>query len=678
MGNNKRMNTILNKSYITLIICLLCQYAQGQSKRPNLIVMVADDLGYADVGYHGLRKDIYTPNIDELAKQSVVFSEGYVTAPVCGPSRAGLLTGCYQQRFGFKDNPGPYRPSPEITPGISSDFPTLATSLNEVGYKTIAIGKWHLGGQEDEKFIPTNKGFDHFYGFLGGASSYYSEDNASQAFLSDNQPIPMPNRYLTDLFGEKAVEFIEKQSDSKPFFMYWAPNAVHSPLEAPKEVLAKYAHIKDEMRRKLVAMHHVMDKNIGNIVEALEKKGLLENTMIVFISDNGGIPNNNASINLPLNGEKGTLYEGGIRVPYFMYYPKKLPKAKTYNKMVSSLDIHPTLLALAGVKPSEKLDGVDLMPYLTEKNRDNPHKNLYWKNANKWGVRDLEWKLFYDKKAKRQKLYHIAKDPYEKEDVYKKYPQQVKRLTKMYQKWDSQNATFSWGWNPSAVGKYKIDLQFTFEELVSERFTSNDFRSVEVVHNTEKQDINKSEKVLSLAFDKPSQSMIAKAKHTPMLSKGVKYAHIKVLSKQPFQMKLKMKVSDNEFFTVESTRPYAGKGQWQDMLFDIRALKGKWKGIALELTGLSGKGEVLVDDIWWNNNAKEITKLNLQKVERLQIFPSIKDSDSKVLTWQEIPNISSYVVRYQGKVISRTNKNYILISKEFQLAELSVTTDRKI
>ncbi|WP_157491750.1 sulfatase-like hydrolase/transferase [Flammeovirga sp. SJP92] len=661
----------------TIVLLLWSGYLWAQT--PNFIVIIADDLGYSDVGYHGLRTDIPTPNIDALANKGVQFSEGYVTAPVCAPSRAGLLTGVYQQRFGFKDNPGPFRPSPEIVPGISHDYPTIAQELKKVGYNTAAIGKWHLGGQEDNSFIPTGKGFDYYYGFLGGASSYYFEDHATQFFLENDQPIQTPNRYLTSLFGDKAVEYILQQDKAKPFFMYWAPNAVHSPLQAPEEVLEKFKHIKDPKRQKLVAMQYVMDQNIGRIVDALETKGLMDNTMIVFISDNGGKPHENASYNLPLNGAKGSLFDGGIRVPYFMYYPKMIKEGQKYDEMVSSLDIMPTFLSLANANATQELSGVNLLPYISKEISEKPHDKLYWKNANKWGVRDQDWKLFYDQDSDKVRLFHLAKDAYEKEDVYDQYPEQVERLLKAYQEWDYQNASFSWGWNPAAIGKYKTENQFTFEELISEKLASEEFADVMVIENPAKTGINTSNKVLHLKVDQHHEKYFLSARHSPMMKRGNKVAHIKVKSKQNFRLNLTMIDDKKGNVSAYAHKEYNGNDEWQDLVFDFTDWKGmKSKGIELSFEGLENNEDIYLDDIWWNVQKKEIKNNETVRVENIQVYKSIFQKDKQVLVWKPIPNVNAYTIYHNEEVIGTADQHFHLLPMDYQLKDIKISTKPKL
>ncbi|MBD0400582.1 sulfatase [Flammeovirga sp. EKP202] len=666
------MKEVLIKRILWLL--MLTSGTSLAQDRPNFLIIVADDLGYADVGYHHLSKDIPTKNIDKLAEKGVVFKNGYVTAPVCGPSRAALLTGSYQQRFGFKDNPGPFRPSPEVVPGISDQFPTIAEKLQEKGYATVAIGKWHLGGQEDRNYLPLQKGFDHYYGFLGGASSYYFEDECSQFFMEDDQPIKTPKTYLTDLFGQKAIDYIDAHDQQQPFFMYWAPNAVHTPLEAPQEVLAKFDHIKDPNRKKLVAMQYVMDQNIGKIIQKLKEKGIYENTMIVFISDNGGKPGDNASLNLPLNGEKGTLFEGGIKTPYLMHFPAQLPNGKIYEPMVSSMDIYPTLLSFAGIPLPVHIDGVNLIPFVTT-DKHQPHHQLFWKNANKWCVRHGDWKLFYDKKAKKERLYHISADPYEKEDLYKKNPEKVEELKTIYAHWDQNNSKIAWGWNPSAVGKYKVHNQFTFEEIIPERFESKQFQQVEVIQNPHKKGLNQSEHVLELEHGESTSKI--RVSHAPMSPKELGYCHLKIYAKKATEVEVHLKLGDETEFNHQ-VQSYTLTGQWQDLVFDYSKFKGKVKGLEIVFKGKNSK--IFVDDIWWNKNPEPITVNDASKVEQIQLFSSIKDKNKKVLTWKPIPNVDAYEVRHKGIVIATTVHHYVQIEKGLPLREIKVTarSDHKL
>jgi arylsulfatase A-like enzyme len=339
--------------------------AAERRDQPNVVVIVADDLGYADVGFQGC-KDIATPHLDALAKAGVVCTNGYVTCPVCAPTRAGLLAGRYQQRLGFEDN------SWSAKTGLSTDATTIADVLKSAGYSTFAIGKWHLG--QLPQFRPLVRGFTDHYGFLGGGRSFLPlKESQGVAFVpkdpdqvdlwrNEHRVDDLP--YLTDAFGDEAVSYIAHHK-ADPFFIYLAFNAPHVPLQATDKYLQRFPDLKGA-RRTYAAMVSAMDDAIGRVSEALRTQGLEEKTLIFFLSDNGGHPIANAARNDPLRGEKGTVYEGGIRVPFVVKWSGRLPAGKTYAQPVVSLDIMSTALAAAGAKPPKgaPVDGVDLVPHL--------------------------------------------------------------------------------------------------------------------------------------------------------------------------------------------------------------------------------------------------------------------------------------------------------------------------
>ena len=310
VNRHKTCNTINMKSYKNLLLLpLLIGSTAIAKQKPNIIVLLADDAGYADFGFMG-SMDLKTPNIDKLAANGVIFTDAHVSATVCGPSRAGIMTGRYQQRFGFECNPS------SDSFGVDLREFMIASAMKQAGYVTAAFGKWHLGDKPG--YRPNERGFDYYWGFLSGSRSYfYDEQNSDKAgdsrAITENRTHVSFEGYLTDRLGEKAVDFIG-QNKEKPFFIYWAPNAVHSPMEAKTEDLDLF---EGHPRQKLAAMTWALDRAVGNIVDKLKKEGVLENTLIFFLSDNGGATNNQ-STNFPLKGFKGNKFEGGHRVPFFV------------------------------------------------------------------------------------------------------------------------------------------------------------------------------------------------------------------------------------------------------------------------------------------------------------------------------------------------------------------------
>lgn len=425
--------------------------------KANILLIFADDLGYADVGYHG-SKGIPTPNIDSIAKNGVQFVSGYVTAPVCSPSRNGLLTGCYQNRFGGEDNPGPFGATEDTIPGIPLSYKTIGERLQALGYKTGWIGKQHQG--KHPRNSPIKRGFNEFFGFNNGASEYFIRGNRKQRLVRGSTPVKYEKEYLTDAFGREAVDFINR-NHKQAFFLYVPFNAVHGPLQVSKTLLNKYSYIKNIKRRKMLAMLDSMDANIGKMITALKKNKVYRNTLIIFLSDNGGKPKGNASLNTPLRGHKGQLFEGGIRIPFCMQWPDHIPAGIKYKNAVISLDILPTAIAAANGKIASdwKLDGVNLMPYISGKKKVSPHKNLYWRFNYSWGIRNNDWKLVYVKGKKAPMLFNISKDMSEKNNVIKEYPEITAKLKKDYDKWSSGMMKPQWGWQPSLVGKTRIKTQ---------------------------------------------------------------------------------------------------------------------------------------------------------------------------------------------------------------------------
>jgi arylsulfatase A-like enzyme len=435
----------------------------AEAAKPNIVILLADDMGYADAGFQGC-KDIPTPHLDSLAQSGVRCTSGYVSGPYCSPTRAGLMTGRYQTRFGHEFNPGG---GPEM--GLPTTETTLADRLKAAGYATGLVGKWHLGSAP--KFHPERRGFDEFFGFLGGAHTYFAEN--TQTILRGTKPA-REKEYLTDAFGREAVAFIERHKD-RPFFLYLAFNAVHTPMEATEDRLARFASIEDRRRRTYAAMTSAMDEAIGRVLAALQSRGLDEKTLVFFLSDNGGptMPGTtiNGSSNAPLRGSKRTTLEGGIRVPFVVRWKGTLPGGRVYQHPVIQLDILPTALAAAGVEPKAewKLDGVSLLPYLLGHNLGQPHDTLYWRFGPQMAIRRGDWKLVrYDVAADGQsgnspkgrqpgvtspKLYNLAEDIGESRDVAAEHPEKVQELQSAWQAWSAEQADPLWGAGQTAKAK---------------------------------------------------------------------------------------------------------------------------------------------------------------------------------------------------------------------------------
>lgn len=434
-----------------------------KSTKPNVIVIVSDDAGYADFGCYG-GTQIPTPNIDAIARQGIRFTDAYVSASVCAPSRAGILTGRYQQRFGFEHNT-----SAKVAAGYQlSDVGmdpaerTIGNEMQDNGYRTIAIGKWHQG--DEEKHFPLRRGFDEFYGFTGGHRDFfaYKSTRKKEYALYDNQK-EVPEQeisYLTDMFTDKASAFITKNK-SNPFFIYLAYNAVHTPMNARKDLMERFASIPDSGRRAYAAMMTSLDEGVGRVLKAVKANGLEENTIVVFINDNGGATVN-SSDNGVLRGMKGSKWEGGIRVAMMMKWPGHIAANQTDRRPVISLDILPTVLA-AGKgrqKGQKKLDGVNLLPYLASGNKRIPHQALYWRRGVAAAIRSASWKLIRVKD--KVLLFDLSKDISENTNLSEQYPAKVKALLAMLSHWEKgldQPHWYSSYGDENQIIKHRMDLK---------------------------------------------------------------------------------------------------------------------------------------------------------------------------------------------------------------------------
>ncbi|MFT5300739.1 MAG: arylsulfatase A-like enzyme [Mariniblastus sp.] len=428
---------------LLIMLCCVVSVPAMASDRPNILLILADDLGYEDLGFQN-SPEIQSPNLDRLAAEGIQFSDGYVSASVCSPSRAGLMTGRYQQRFGHEAN---VPPTPH---GMDLNEVTLGQRMQLAGYRTGIVGKWHLGNLDTQ--YPTQRGFDYFFGLREGSRSYFydaekSDKPGNHHGIEENGKQVSFDGYLTDVLGEKAIEFVKKESD-KPFFLYLSFTAPHGPMHATEADTARFNHITNKKRRTYAAMVWAMDRAIGKVIAQLESQGIADNTMIWFMSDNGGATGN-ASSNLPLAGHKGIKFEGGIRVPFILNWKNRFPTPRVFPSMVSTLDVLPTCVAAAGVPMTElestdrPLDGVNLMPFLKGKLTSVPHQKLYWHKLWFSALRDGDWKLIYVQDY-GYALYNLKNDPSEKTNLANSEPERVALMTADLNQWKSSLSEPQW------------------------------------------------------------------------------------------------------------------------------------------------------------------------------------------------------------------------------------------
>ncbi len=460
--------------------------------KPNIIVILADDLGYSDLASFG-NPVVKTPNIDALGKEGVRFTQAYSSAPICSPSRAGLITGRYQQRFGFEflvpQDQGA-QPTPQqlqqfasfqkqvgsfpeegvdvetfakIGKGLPATEISLASLLKQNGYKTAIVGKWHMG--ETEGFYPQQRGFDYHFGFYSGLSLYAPESNpavvdkhlpwalsesvawhrnGSNRIVRNNVTVD-EKQFLTDKFADEAISYIE-QNKNNPFFLNLPFNAPHDPLQAKQSDFDLYPQVTDSTKRVYYGMITGLDNAIGRIHKRLKELGLDQNTLIVFTSDNGGATYTRATDNKPLRGGKLSHFEGGYSVPFFIKYPGKVPAGKVYDLPVSNLDIFATTTAVAGVNlPTDReYDGVNLLPYISNQKADRPHQTLFWRSGYSKAIRKGDFKLYINERNKKQLLFDLSKDRSETTDLAQANPTKVKELLEELKKWESKLQQPTW------------------------------------------------------------------------------------------------------------------------------------------------------------------------------------------------------------------------------------------
>ncbi|APZ45563.1 N-acetylgalactosamine-6-sulfatase [Polaribacter reichenbachii] len=448
-----------NYCFLLVFIFSLCIQAQkDKNKKPNIIIVLTDDQGWADVGFNGAT-DIPTDNLDRIAKEGVIFSNGYVSHPYCSPSRAGLLTGRYQARFGHDCNM-PYEGENDASVGTPLSEKMISEALKEQGYRTAAIGKWHVGDHTDLQ--PNAQGFDHWFGFPGGAMNFWGKpDGPLKTIIRNGKKVAQEElSYLTDDFTDEAIDFINKKDD-KPFFIYLAYNAPHAPDHATDKYLKNTKHIEYGGRSVYAAMVNGVDIGVGRIDSLLKAKGIKENTIIAFLSDNGGRKHH--ADNRPNRGHKGMLFEGGIKVPFFITWQNKIKSNQVYENPIISLDLFPTLIEAAGANSAKEtqLDGVNLMPYINKKNTSKPHEKLFWRSVGgfEYAVRIGDFKLYKSAYKEKTLLFNLKTDPFERKDIAKEHPKKIAELEKAYTTWDANNIAPQWV-DPHPENVIKEEKQF--------------------------------------------------------------------------------------------------------------------------------------------------------------------------------------------------------------------------
>ena len=419
------------------------EFASGREDRPNIVVILVDDQGFGDSSVLPHDMGIAMPNLDRLARGGVTFTQGYSSAPMCNPSRAGLMSGRAPARLGI------YNVDTDSAVGLPKGEKIAPEYLKELGYTTAAVGKWHLGGEIDafRYNYPLSKGFDRFWGFMNSTHDYWEAEigsvNTSIGYVNPGRsPIYDQDRpvrsigYLTHEFTERSIEFIQANKD-RPFFLYLPYNAVHGPFQVPKDVYDKYAPLGYGMPLTLTrAMYDVLDQGVGRILDKLDELQLARNTLVIYAADNGGDP---GKANWKLRGQKFTMMEGGIRVPTVMRWPARLPANRVYGHPITNLDYLPTMLTAAGGRLDGKFEGCNLLPYLSGEKSQAPHSVLYWKTGPRhYAVREGDWKLAYTPIG--QGLFNLRDDPYELNDRRKDNPRMAARLEALFRDWDAHNA----------------------------------------------------------------------------------------------------------------------------------------------------------------------------------------------------------------------------------------------
>ena len=436
---------------------LLVSCHTATDSKPNIIIILADDAGYSDFGFMG-SDEIKTPNLDQLAFDGVTFNNAYVSASVCSPSRAGLLTGMYQQRFGHECNL-----DSDVNNSFDPNQITIAEALKTEGYNTGLIGKWHLGDKTQNH--PLKNGFDYFWGFISGARNYFYDPNEefrnSIRNVVENYTQTKFDGYLTDVLGEKAIGFINKNHQSNnPFFLFLSFNAPHTPMHAKDDVLEKF---KENPRQVYASMMWSMDEAIGNVVAALKENNQYDNTIIYFLSDNGAAMSNDASP-FPFKGWKGNQYEGGIKTPMIMTWKNKIKSNTQFDGFISALDIFKTSLEASSVNKEYMInaDGKNIMNYLSDNNIKN--ENLFWRKDKMATVRSGDYKLIRLNDTSTV-LYNIKKNYFEDFDLKINEPQVHDSLLKLLSSWENTLIDPNWIENKN----WNIVTEMIYEDLMTNR-----------------------------------------------------------------------------------------------------------------------------------------------------------------------------------------------------------------
>ena len=441
------------------LLSLAAASLSGAARKPNIVLILADDLGSGELGCQG-NPQIPTPHIDSIARNGIRFTQACVTAPFCSPSRAGLMTGRYQTRFGHELNAiGRQNLDPRV--GLPLAERTLANYLKDAGYATAVFGKWHLGGAP--QYHPLQRGFDEFYGFLHEGHFFvpppykgmntrlranepsYDDENP---VLRGRDPVQEPE-YLTRAITREALSFIGRNA-SRPFFLYLPYNAVHSPMQAPTAAVRKFNGMGDEHRQLFAGMLAELDEGVGAVLEKIRNRSLENDTLVIFLSDNGGPTQELTSSNGSLRGGKGQLYEGGLRVPFLAQWKGTIPAGKVSNHPVIATDILPTALRAAGAAVPEKTDGTDLLPLMTGKASAPGPRNLFWRMGRSMAYRSGDWKIVRQVAPRAQpdvpfELFNLSQDPGERTDMAKSTPEILGRLRKEFEEMNRQMVAPRWG-----------------------------------------------------------------------------------------------------------------------------------------------------------------------------------------------------------------------------------------